>query len=79
MGKGLQDSQMRGELEGGGMIKVLAHGNQHLQEVCPKCGCLFEYSAEDVYEKKITVGLIAWDVITKVVKCPECGLEITIR
>lgn len=60
------------------MIKVLAHGNQHLQAVCPKCGCRFEYSLEDVYRKQTTVGLIAWDVIMKMVKCPECGFEIQV-
>lgn len=60
------------------MIKVLAHGNQHLQAVCPKCGCVFEYNADDVYRKQRTVGLIAWDVIMKMVKCLECGFEIQV-
>ena len=60
------------------MIKVLAHGNQHLQAVCPKCGCFFEYETEDVYSKQTTVGLIAWDVITREVKCPECGMGIQV-
>lgn len=60
------------------MIKVLAHGNQHLQAVCPRCGCVFEYGAEDVHSKQETVGLIAWDVITKEVKCPECDLGIRV-
>ena len=60
------------------MIKVLAHGNQHLQAVCPNCGCVFEYSAEDVHREQKTVGLIAWDVIIRVVRCPECGFRINV-
>ena len=60
------------------MIKVLAHGNQHLQAVCPKCGCFFEYNTEDIESELKTFGLIAWDVITKVVKCPECGFKIQV-
>lgn len=61
------------------MIDVLAHGNQHLQAVCSKCGCVFEYGAEDVYNKQTIVGLIAWTVITREVRCPECGFWIQVR
>ena len=60
------------------MIKVLAHGKQQQQAVCPKCGCVFEYSAEDVYKEQRTVGLIAFDVFVEAVKCPECGKVIYI-
>ena len=60
------------------MIKVLAHGNQHLQAVCPKCGCVFVYSAEDVHREQKTVGLIAWDVIVRTVRCPECGFGVNV-
>ena len=60
------------------MINVLAHGNKYEQAVCPKCGCIFEYSAEDVHKNTKTIGLIAWDVVYKEVKCPECGCGITV-
>ena len=63
------------------MIKVLAHGNQHLQAVCPKCGCFFEYETEDIYAvqmfqkgKRGYENIHSW----KEVKCPECGFGIQV-
>jgi len=45
------------------MIKVIQHGMCHRIARCPKCGCRFEYSADDVRK----VLLEDW------LKCPECG------
>ena len=63
------------------MIKILAHGNQHLQAVCPKCGCFFEYGTEDIhavqmYEpgKKSITNTIVWNEV----RCPECNLGIKV-
>lgn len=63
------------------MIKVLAHGNQHLQAVCPKCGCFFEFESEDIQSVQMfppdtanRERMMSW----KMVKCPECGFEIQV-
>ena len=64
------------------MIKVLAHGNQHLQAVCPRCGCLFEYETEDIYSVQMIPAdnkgnkyfIRTW----KEVRCPECGFGINV-
>ena len=62
------------------MIKVLAHGNKYDWAVCPECGCIFEYSTEDVHESQpSTIGLIAGEVFNKEVRCPECGYRIPVR
>ena len=63
------------------MIKVLAHGNQHLQAVCPKCGCFFQYETEDIETiQKYTPGsrTAYLDLNWKIVKCPECGFDIQV-
>ena len=63
------------------MIKVLAHGNQHLQAVCPKCGCFFEYGTEDICLVRLipAKGITKYPIHSwKEVKCPECGFEIQV-
>lgn len=62
------------------MIKVLAHGNQHLPAVCPKCGCFFEFEPEDIHSVQMIpqdnnkFPIHSW----KEVKCPECGFKIQV-
>ena len=63
------------------MIKVLAHGNQHLQAVCPRCGCFFEYSSEDIHATQVCcpgTESISNPVVWNEVKCPECNLGIRV-
>lgn len=63
------------------MIKVLAHGNQHLQAVCPRCGCFFEYETEDINTiQAYTPGskTAYLDLNWKIVKCPECRFDIQV-
>ena len=63
------------------MIKVLAHGNQHLQAVCPRCGCFFEYDREDIHATQVCAPgkeSISNPVVWNEVNCPECNLGIRV-
>lgn len=62
------------------MIKVLAHGNQHLQAACPKCGCFFEYETEDIQPVQLVPANNRYSITHswKEVKCPECGFGIQV-
>lgn len=52
------------------MIKVIKHGNTHKRIECPRCGCIFEFTGDDVYP----VGLGK-----HMVECPECEFEMNLK
>ena len=41
------------------MIKIIKPGKLDFRITCDKCGCIFEYNMEDIYDS--------------FVKCPTCG------
>ena len=45
-------------------IKIIKHGENKFQAICPICGCVFEYGLED---------LTLYQDGRKGVKCPDCN------
>ena len=58
------------------MIKVLAHGDQHLQAVCPRCGCFFEFDREDIQHAQSFCPESSWQGDHSWIPCPECGARL---
>ena len=58
------------------MKKIIKHGNTHFKITCPYCGCEFEYDAEDLETRSNWITSTTLDNSYKVVRCPDCGIEI---
>lgn len=52
------------------MYKIIKHGNTHKRIECTKCGCVFEFTGDEVYHE-------GWGKYT--VECPECEHEINAK
>ena len=58
-------------------MQILEHGNQAPIITCATCNCKYMYNAGDI---KTTVTTQENEqVVTKTVKCPECGTEVTVE
>lgn len=56
------------------MIKIIKPGNVEKKvAVCPKCGCIFSFSNEDLLRRQLELFCAAYIFI----KCPCCYHEIT--
>ena len=54
------------------MIKIIKQGTRQ-KATCDECGCLFSYEAEDVNVHMEYIG-----GSKRMVKCPQCGHEVSL-
>lgn len=52
------------------MINIIRHGNKIYKVTCPTCGCIFEFTDEDIDIAETSNG----DYVQ--IRCPDCNRAI---
>lgn len=60
-------------------MKIIEHGDTIKENCCDNCGCIFQYSKQDIKTKRIPAYPFSdypldYDIID-FVECPECGFR----
>lgn len=62
-------------------MKIISRGDNI---VCGRCGCVMEYTKEDIYTEQRTLCVSnffkkyeTWEIFY--IECPQCGLHVEIR
>ena len=59
------------------MIKVIKHGTAPVfTEICPNCGCEFEFTVEDIKVKYESIFPTEFLSSIKGICCPDCGEQV---
>ena len=53
------------------MIKIIKHGTQIYTVTCRRCGCIFEFTQEDINDEVSSNGGYVS------INCPDCNYRIT--
>ncbi len=53
------------------MIRVIKHGTQIYTVTCRRCGCVFEFTNEDIVDEQSDNG----EYVS--IRCPDCQNRIT--